>query len=194
MTSYLLTTLGVSFGINLLMFLIAFRYKTDKLTDISYAVSFVTLAIFGLASTSFTGYRLLLFLAVTVWAVRLGSFLLYRVWKKGKDGRFDEMRNSFWKFGRFWVGQALAVWVILIPSLLALKHGMSPRISLLLVLALAVWLVGVIIEGTSDLQKYRFSQVPGNHGHWIQNGLWNYSRHPNYLGEIMVWLAIYCYA
>ncbi|NCU38631.1 DUF1295 domain-containing protein, partial [Candidatus Saccharibacteria bacterium] len=83
----------VSLGINLSMFLIAYKLQSDKLTDISYAATFATLAAYGLWLSGASKYHVLLFFMVLIWAVRLGGFLLYRVTKVGKDSRFDEMRG-----------------------------------------------------------------------------------------------------
>ena len=97
MTSmYLLYALLFSLGINIVLFLVAYKFKTDKLTDAAYALSFFVLAMFGLVSHDITPARLLIAGMVTVWAVRLGGFLLYRIQKTGRDQRFDVWRNSFW--------------------------------------------------------------------------------------------------
>jgi steroid 5-alpha reductase family enzyme len=192
MTSYLLGALWISLLINLCLFLVAFRFKTDRLTDISYALTFVLLSSYGLFSCHPTTYHLVLFALVCLWAARLGGFLLYRVWKKKKDKRFDEMRNSFWKFGRFWLGQGLTVWVVLLPALMAL-HWHNAMLGKFSWLEIGLWLGGLAIEAVADWQKYKFSTQNSNKGTWIQEGLWKYSRHPNYLGEIMVWVGIYLF-
>ncbi len=193
MASYLIGALGFSLLINILMFLVAFKLQTDKFTDISYSLSFIILVIYGLSTCHATGFHLLIVSLVTIWALRLGSFLLYRVWKKGKDARFDDMRTSFWQFGRFWVLQGLAVWVILIPALLALHYHFA-HLTNLSIFGVVVWLIGLVIEAIADWQKYKFSTSPKNKGKWIESGLWKYSRHPNYLGEMKVWSGVYLVA
>lgn len=192
MWQYLLIALGVSVLINGTLFLVAYRRKTDKLTDISYALSFIALAFYALIQGPLTAYRFVLFSMIAIWAVRLGSFLLFRVWQTGKDSRFDDMRNSFWKFGKFWMSQALAVWLILIPSLLALRSDKG-SLQLAAIAGLLVWFIGLIIEATADIQKYTFSTVAANKNKWIDLGIWKYSRHPNYFGEILVWIGVYIY-
>ncbi len=192
MGHYLLTALGVSLLINTALFLVAFRRKTDKLTDASYAVSFIALGFYGLAQGPLTPYRFILFAMVTIWAVRLGGFLLFRIWHTGKDGRFDQMRGSFWKFGKFWLSQGVSVWIILIPALLALRYEHA-SLSLQALIGVLVWASGVAIEATADIQKYTFSASPANKGKWIDQGVWHYSRHPNYFGEICVWVGTYLF-
>ena len=193
MWQYLLVALGVSLLINIALFLVAFRRKTDKLTDVSYAVSFVALGFYALAQGPLTPYRFTLFALISIWAVRLGGFLLFRIWHTGKDARFDHMRGDFWKFGRFWASQGLSVWIILIPALLALRYEHAD-FSLQALIGLLVWASGLVIEATADIQKYNFSSNSANKGKWIDQGIWHYSRHPNYFGEICVWIGTYLFA
>lgn len=190
MAQFLLYALLASLGINIIMFVIAYKWRTDRLTDISYAATFVTLAILGLLSQPVTTSRIILSLIITMWAIRLGGFLLMRIWRTGIDHRFDDMRDSFRRFGKFWLLQGITVWVIMLPALLALRTETFAWSTLAFVGA-AVWLVGLYIETTADLQKYRFSQNPQNKDKWIENGIWKYSRHPNYFGEILVWIGVY---
>lgn len=190
----LIIGLVVSLVINLSMFLIAFRLQSDKLTDISYAVTFATIAIWGFVNSSHTWYHLLLMIMVLIWATRLGSFLLYRVIKNGKDARFDAMRGNFIKFGKFWLAQAVTVWVMMIPSMFAFASSAQSSSTVLLVVGLSLWAIGLICEGTADIQKLVFSSNPNNKKKWIESGIWKYSRHPNYFGEILVWIGVYCSA
>ena len=101
MLHVLLWALIVSLVINLSMFLIAYKLRSDKLTDISYAVTFITIALYGMTQSGISIGHALLAGAIGLWGMRLGGFLLYRVVKRGKDNRFDGVRESFIKFGRF---------------------------------------------------------------------------------------------
>lgn len=189
--SQLIVTLVVSLAINLSMFLVAFWRRSDKLTDISYAVTFATIAIWSFVTSSREWYHTLLMALVVVWATRLGGFLLYRVIKKGKDARFDGMRESFTKFGKFWLGQAITVWVMMIPSVFAFNA--NPSRNWIVPIGVAVWAIGLVCETIADLQKMAFSNNPANKDKWIDTGIWHYSRHPNYFGEILVWVGVYLY-
>ena len=190
-SSPLVVALGVSLLINLSMFLVAFRLQSDKLTDVSYSVTFVTIAAWAFAMSDHSWYHVTLLVMVGLWAVRLGGFLLYRVLKKGKDGRFDGMRGSFIKFGRFWLTQAATVWIVMIPAVLA--FGETPKLGLVAVVGIVVWAVGLLCETVADFQKLAFSSKPANKDKWIDTGIWSYSRHPNYFGEILVWIGVYMY-
>lgn len=190
MSTAILLSLGASLAINLILFLIAFRFKSDKLTDISYALSFLTLDVIALAYASvINAYSIMLFLIVAIWSLRIGSFLLMRVLKVGKDRRFDGLRESFIRFGKFWLGQAVTAWVLMLPVTMAQYRGGT--IQAVAYAGIAVWLAGFLIEAAADYQKYAFKQDASNNGRWIQGGLWKYSRHPNYFGEITVWTGIY---
>lgn len=189
----LVVALGISLAINILMFLIAFKLKSDKLTDISYALTFISLvALYLFERTYDNAYPLVVSWIVLVWAVRIGGFLLMRVMKKGKDKRFDGMRESFTRFGRFWLGQAITVWILMVPVLLTTDYGGD--ITRLSMIGFGVWLIGLLIESLADAQKWSFSQNPNNKGQWIHSGIWKYSRHPNYFGEITVWIGVYLFA
>ncbi len=188
----LLITLIVSLVINLVMFLIAFRFKTDKLTDISYAATFFVIVLYGVLTNAMSDYNLALFGMITLWSFRLGGFLLMRIWKMGRDKRFDGMRDNFLAFGRFWLLQAITVWIVLIPSSFAFASN-RPFVSDLSLLGIVIFITGLMIEANADLQKYRFSRNPKNKDKWIDEGIWHYSRHPNYFGEMLVWAGVYIY-
>lgn len=175
------------------MFFPAYFLRTDKLTDISYAVTFVVVAVFGLAVGGVTFPSLLIVLMVLMWAARLGGYLLIRIRKIKKDKRFDGMRESFWRFSRFWLLQGLTVWVVLLPSLLFMQKGIE-EISAFAYIGVLIWLVGLLIEAFADAQKFKFINDPANKGKWIESGLWKYSQHPNYFGEIVLWVGVYVYA
>lgn len=187
----LIVGLLVSLVINLAMFVVAFRLQSDKLTDISYAATFVTIAIWSFVMSEGSLFHVVLLAMLTVWALRLGGFLLYRVIRNGKDSRFDGVRESFFGFGKFWLAQAITVWVVMIPSVFAFYA--EANWTTLSFIGLAVWVIGFVCESVADFQKQVFSNNPANKNSWIHSGIWKYSRHPNYFGEILVWIGIYLY-
>ncbi len=186
----LLIFLALALGLNIAMFLIAYRWQTDKLTDISYAATFALLALISFVSAGFSLERFIILLLVLAWAVRLGGYLLIRIHTLGRDARFDVIRQNFWAFGKFWLGQGLAVWVIMIPALLFMA-SQRPVKPLLLALGVVIWLFGFVLESAADWQKFRFIINPANKGRWIDEGLWRLARHPNYLGEMLMWIGVY---
>lgn len=187
----MLETLIFALGLNIAMFLVAFYKKTDKLTDISYAVTFAGIVLFGALGNKMSSAQWVVTAITIFWSVRLGSYLLYRIHIIGRDKRFDEMRQSFWKFGRFWVLQGLTAWIVLIPASLLLQTNRVTEFNTLVIIGALVSVFGIVFEGISDIQKFNFIQNKQNKGKWIESGLWKYSRHPNYFGEILTWVGVY---
>ena len=188
----LLAAFIISLGINLLMFLPAFIFKTDKLTDISYSVTFVVVAAYGFIVHDFDSMNLLIDIMIFLWALRLGSYLLIRIHKMGRDKRFDGMRENFFSFIKFWILQGLSVFMVMIPALLFLSNG-NKSFTVISAVGIVIWFCGLLLETIADYQKYTFINNPVNKGSWIDQGVWKYSRHPNYLGEMMVWIGLYLF-
>lgn len=178
-------------AINLVMLVPAYYFKTDKLTDISYSLTFLIIAIFGFISSSMNASTTVLFVMLTMWALRLGIFLFMRISRAGKDRRFDGVRENFITFARFWLLQGLTVWLVLLPSLMFFDKA-TPKPCLASYIGFTLWLAGFLIELIADNQKYQFNNK-NNGSQWINIGLWKYSRHPNYFGEILLWLGVYVY-
>lgn len=172
------------------MFLPAYRYKTDKLTDISYALTFIVIALYGYFSSTKTPEHLAVTLLVSAWAVRLGSFLFMRINKMKRDKRFDGMRENFFKFLRFWLLQAVTVFVVLLGPI-ALWNSKETAVTFLSVIGILVFISGLTLEAVADRQKFQFNNDPKNKDKWIHQGVWKLSRHPNYLGEMLVWIGMY---
>lgn len=187
-----ITLLAIALGINMILFIPAFLFKTDKLTDLSYSLSFILVAIFlFLNSTANVGHIVLLGM-ILLWALRLGTYLFIRIRKMKKDKRFDGIREHFLKFLQFWAFQGVSVFVILLA---ATSYFYTPGAMLTAVsyIGLAIWALGLTIETVADIQKYRFIQNKKEGDAFIDTGLWSISRHPNYFGEILVWLGVFIF-
>lgn len=190
----ILYALLFSFTINGVMFLVAYKKKTDKLTDISYALTFFSLVTYGaIAGRVDSTYHWVLAFMVTLWAVRIGSYLLMRIRKIGKDKRFDDKRDNFVKFGSFWALQAITVWIVMLGALKFLSVSVDSASLSYMAVGFAIWGVGLVVEAIADMQKFVFINDSKNKGKWIDTGLWKYSRHPNYFGEILVWVGVFVY-
>ena len=191
----ILSTLLLSFLIQAFFFLFACLWKTDKLTDLSYSLSFIIICLFlfFLLERETSLFRpLLLSLAIVLWALRLGGYLYIRIQKMGKDLRFDGIRESFFKFLAFWIYQALGVWVLLLPVTYSLSVQNQPEKSWWDLLGVLLYSIGLLLESVADWQKYRFYLAKEKHPGWLDKGFWAYMRHPNYTGEILIWLGIFC--
>ncbi len=190
----IIITLLISFAVQTLFFIFAASFKTDKVTDLSYGLTFfiIVIALLFLAP-QLTIPVITLVSMVAIWAIRLAAYLFQRILKIKKDKRFDGIREDFLKFAQFWFFQGLTVWMIMIPFTLYLTKQVDPQLKPLNLLGLFIWLSGLIIETVADAQKFKFKSNPENKGRWIETGLWNYSRHPNYFGEILCWVGVFIY-
>jgi steroid 5-alpha reductase family enzyme len=188
----LITTLVFLISFNLLMFIPAFIFKTDKLTDISYSISFIAVSLFLFIKSEQNIVQTVLLAMILLWAIRLGTYLFIRISKTGKDKRFDGMREHFWKFSKFWLLQGFSVWVIMLSATVNFSNdGIS--LSVLHILGVSIFLIGLVIETVADYQKFVFKSNSENTG-WTNVGLWNRSRHPNYFGEMLVWIGIFTFS
>lgn len=189
----LILCLFITLFINTVLFLIAYKKQSDKLTDFAYSISFISVCIAALVLADHRSPMLWLLTAlVAIWALRLGWFLVMRIRKAGKDTRFDGIRENFWKFLQFWLAQGVVAWLLLLPVLFVAGHDAT--LTTLSFVGIGVWATALAIEIIADTQKYLFKKNPANKKRWIRTGLWRYSRHPNYFGEICVWVGMYIIA
>lgn len=186
-------SLATVLAINVVLFVIAYMKQSDKLTDFAYSISFISVCVAALVATEHQSLLLTVSaVLVFIWALRLGVFLVLRIRKAGKDTRFDGIREKFWKFLQFWLAQGVVAWLLLLPLLFVAGH--DAELTIVSVVGIVIWGIAFIIEVVADAQKYKFKQDVANAKHWIQTGLWRYSRHPNYFGEIGVWVGMYIIA
>jgi len=195
MINALLVTFAVSVGIQALLFAVAATFRTDKVTDLSYGITFITLALLLIGRDAvWLSPATALALMVVVWGLRLAGYLFFRILRIGRDARFDGVREHFWKFARFWFFQGVAVWVIMLPAILWFAlASRSAGWSLWLAAGALIWLAGLVIETIADAQKFRARNRQGDRPRWTDHGLWRYSRHPNYFGEILCWWGVFVF-
>lgn len=186
-------SLCVSIIFNVLMFVFAYVWKTDKLTDLSYTISFIVITLSFFLFSPITYYSIIILILILFWSLRLGGYLFIRIRKIKRDKRFDERRNNFFAFLKFWLLQGISVWVIMLPIITFFDSENASIFFVFSIVGLVVWGIGFIIETIADLQKYKFINDPINKGKWIDKGLWYYSRHPNYFGEIIVWIGLFLF-
>ncbi|QIM19058.1 DUF1295 domain-containing protein [Leucobacter coleopterorum] len=180
-----------AFVVQWLAYIPAAIAQTDRYFDATGALTYISVTILLLVlSPGLDPRSIILGAIVIVWAARLGSFLFMRNRRSGRDDRFDEIKTSKIRFLGVWTVQGL--WVSLTAAAAWISISSSERAPLdwTTWVGLAIWAIGFSIEVTADLQKSRFKADPGNKGKFIQSGLWSVSRHPNYFGEIMLWVGV----
>jgi steroid 5-alpha reductase family enzyme len=172
-------------------FIPAYFLQTEKFFDITGSITYILIIIMSVVFSTGADQRSILLMAlVVIWAVRLGTFLFRRIQKAGKDGRFDEIKPSFFRFLNVWTIQGLWVTFTAAAALVAITTTNRKELDLFAIIGLLIWILGFTIEVVADSQKGQFSANPANKGKFIQTGLWSRSRHPNYFGEIMLWVGI----
>ncbi|MBK6645637.1 MAG: DUF1295 domain-containing protein [Anaerolineales bacterium] len=185
---------GLAFLIQWLVFIPSYIFQTEKFFDLTGSLTYITVT--GLAvcysrySVPLDARSILLAALVMVWALRLGSFLFSRIQKAGKDDRFDELKPSFFRFLNVWTIQGLWVTFTAAAAWVAIANTTRRELDIFAVVGLLVWLLGFAFEVIADSQKSRFNADPSNKGKFIRTGLWSRSRHPNYFGEIVLWLGV----
>ena len=181
----------IAYAINWLVFVPSNRAKTEHYFDLTGSITYLTVTAVALVLSDNLDSRAVIVAAmVAVWALRLGSFLFRRVRRDGRDGRFDRIKTDPLRFFMTWTLQGL--WVLLtLAAALAIITGTERReLGWIAIVGIVVWIVGFAIEAIADQQKSVFKKNPANDGRFIKSGLWAWSRHPNYFGEITLWTGI----
>jgi steroid 5-alpha reductase family enzyme len=187
-------SVGLAFLIQWLAFIPAYLFQTEKFYDLTGSITYITVV--GVAvcysrySTDLDTRSILLAALVVIWALRLGTFLFGRIQKAGKDDRFDEIKPSFIRFLNAWTIQGLWVTFTAATALVGITTVTRKGLDVFAIVGFLVWAFGFAFEVIADSQKSRFNADPANKGKFIQTGLWSRSRHPNYFGEIVLWIGI----
>ena len=180
-----------AFVIQWLAFIPARLLQTERFYDLTGSATYIAVTLGAvIAASEPTGAQTLIAMMIFIWAGRLGSFLFRRIHAAGGDQRFDQIKVSSSRFFVAWTLQG--TWVVMtscaaVTAVLSLEQ---PSLGCVYVVGAAMWVAGFAIEVIADLQKSRFREDPANAGQFINVGLWARSRHPNYLGEILLWAGI----
>ena len=174
-----------------LIFIPSYIFETEHYFDLTGSLTYVSVTLLAILFTVDISLRdVLLALFVWIWAFRLGSFLFIRVKKAGSDGRFDLMKKDFWWFLMTWTIQGLWVFLTLAMALAAITSESKMAIDIFAIVGTLIWIFGFSIEVIADQQKTNFKDDPANKDKFITVGLWSWSRHPNYFGEMVLWIGI----
>jgi len=184
---------GVTVAMQCSFFAIAFLCAFDKVTDLAGSANFIVLALLTifLRPSDCTTRQIVLTSLVCVTRLELGAYLLYRVLKRGKDARFDEMRGKCLSFFGFWVFQMLWVYLVSAPLIYVNASDVDPPLGPADYVAWAMVAVGFVLQVAADMQKNSFRSDPANAKRVCRVGVWYYSRHPNFAGEILLWWGVY---
>ena len=182
---------ALAFLIQWVAFIPAYIFQTEKFYDLTGSFTYLTVTLIAVIFSAGADARAFLLAAlVIIWALRLGTFLFRRIRKAGKDDRFDDIKPSFIRFLNAWTIQALWVTFTASAALIGITTATRKDLDLFALIGFLVWSLGFSIEVIADAQKSRFNADPANKGKFIRTGLWSRSRHPNYFGEILLWVGV----
>lgn len=182
---------GLAFLFQWLAFIPAYLRQTEKFYDLAGSLTYITVTVLAVLLSPTVDNRSVLLLAVVViWATRLGTFLFNRVLQSGGDDRFDDIKPSFLRFLNTWTLQGLWVTFTVAAALAAITTTTRRDLGLFALAGFLIWAFGFAIEVLADAQKNQFRANPANKGRFIRSGLWAWSRHPNYFGEITLWVGV----
>ncbi len=182
-------------------FLLAQLKKDNSIVDVAWGLGFVLLAIltFALYSARLQGQYILLFM-ISIWGIRLASHIHLRAIGKEEDWRYQNMRKRWGdkyllkSFLYVFMLQGFLLYLVAVPIILVNASTTPTEIGVLEILGAAIWLFGFLWESISDYQLYKFKKNGANKGKLMTTGLWAYSRHPNYFGEIVLWWGIFLFS
>ncbi|HSH05677.1 MAG TPA: DUF1295 domain-containing protein [Anaerolineae bacterium] len=181
----------LAFVIQWVAFVPAYLNQTEHYYDLMGSVTYLSVLVFTVAFNPEMNTRgWLLVGLIAIWTIRLGSFLFLRTRKAGGDGRFDDIKTSWPQFLLVWTLQGLWVTFSVAAALAAMTSGRDVTLGILAFIGTSLWVIGFGIEVVADAQKSAFRAKPENKGKFINTGLWAWSRHPNYFGEILLWIGI----
>ncbi|MAJ45442.1 MAG: hypothetical protein CMF96_11965 [Candidatus Marinimicrobia bacterium] len=191
----LINIVGIVFIIHLILFIPSYILKTEKYFDITGTIAYLSIILFINYEFHSNNIELsfqskLVSTIVLIWALRLGLFLYFRILKFKNDVRFDEAKKSFFKYLRFWMISSLWVFLTTLNATTLIINNQKQINITLLTTGIILWLVGFIIEFIADYQKFKFKNKESNKNKFIETGIWSYSQHPNYFGEITMWIGI----
>ncbi len=182
---------SIGFTLHWLLFVPSFIFQTEHYFDLTGSISYIaSVTVAALMHPLLDLRGLIICVLIAIWAARLGSFLFMRVKKAGQDRRFNEIKTRFWRYLFTWTLGGAWVFITMAAGLAAITSMTQRPLGVFLILGVALWIIGFAVEVIADRQKTNFRKNPENSEKFITTGLWAYSRHPNYFGEIVLWLGI----
>ena len=185
----------LAFAIQWIAFIPAYVFQTEKFYDLTGSLTYLSVIWYSLvfSSNHFTnlnGANIAIVLLISLWAIRLGSFLFMRIHHDGEDKRFRSIKPSASQFFMTWTLQGLWVSLCSMCALTAISSTTGVVMNAFFYIGLALFILGFVVEVIADKQKSAFRANKENKDKFITSGLWAKSRHPNYFGEIVLWAGI----
>ena len=199
----LAVNLGVVFAAVILLWLVSIAIRDVSIIDLSFATILTVVATVAfLLGNGAAARKQLILVLVTVWAFRITFFLVKRSWGHGEDPRYtklrgwvDDERAFIWlSLRKVFLLQGVVIWLVSLPIQVAQVYPLPTALGWPAFAGIALWLMGMFFEVVGDFQLARFRADPEMKGQVLQTGLWKYSRHPNYFGELCIWWGLFLIA
>ncbi|MEJ2604323.1 MAG: DUF1295 domain-containing protein [Gammaproteobacteria bacterium] len=199
----LAANLGVTMGAVLLLWLVSIPLRDVSIIDMAFAMILLAVTVVTWTMTDGAQPRKnLILLLVALWAVRITAHLVRRNWGHGEDPRYTKLRSwvaddraFIWlSLRQVFLLQGVVLWLVSLPVQVGQIYRVPAELGVPAALGTAVWLLGFVFETVADRQLARFRADPANKGKVLDTGLWRYSRHPNYFGELCVWWGLFLVA
>ncbi len=182
---------ALAFAVNWAAFIPAAIKQTEHFYDLTGGLTYITVTVVAVLLSSPLDLRSAIVAGMVLfWSIRLASFLFMRISRAGKDSRFDDIKKQPPRFLLAWTLQGLWVLLTAACALAIITGGNREPLGVIGYVGIAVWATGILIEIVADQQKSAFRADPANKGRFITTGLWAWSRHPNYFGEIVLWTGM----
>ncbi|GIV33930.1 MAG: hypothetical protein KatS3mg031_1465 [Chitinophagales bacterium] len=179
-----------------LLFVIALLKKDNSIVDIGWGVGFILIAFTVLIlSKNFSNESILVVVLTLLWGLRLAVYIFLRNYKRGEDYRYRQWReewgkNVIWRsYLQIFVLQGFIMWLVALPLMNTIPSGSILGVAEWI--GCAFWITGFLFESVGDMQMHFFKKKPENRGKIMRQGLWRFSRHPNYFGESLLWWGIF---
>jgi len=186
---FLMTSAIIAIMVELPFYVLSALRLSDKVEELAYGLGYVAVALTTLLlKNTFHMRQVMVASLVCIWGLRLSIFLLYRTFHT-KDFRLAPIHRNLVTATSFWFYQTLEIWLNSLPVVLVNSFGHNPSIGIVDMVGYLLWIIGFGIETVADYQKFQYKQE--HKTHWCNVGLFKYSRHPNYFGEILLWFGIF---
>lgn len=198
---YPLITLAIISVYMLVVYLIGRTIRNFSIVDVAWAFNFLFISAIILSLTGITTNRaLIVYTLASLWSLRLGIHLSVRVLGhiREEEGRYRQLREEWaknlnGKFLAFFLMQGFSNVFLAIPYFLMVLNTKA-EMNALEYIGAGMWFISIAGEGISDYQLKAFKADPDNKGKVCDIGLWNYSRHPNYFFQLMIWISVFIMA
>ena len=190
----------VLFAYMTLWFIVSLIKRRNDIADVAWGMGFILLAWISLfISAGFEARQILVVALISIWGLRLAWHIYSRNKGKAEDYRYLAWRKEWGKwfylrsYLQIYLLQGALLFIIILP-VLAINKTSGPALGLVAFFGVALWLLGFFFEAVGDWQLTKFIKDPKNKGKLIQSGLWRYTRHPNYFGEVVLWWGVWLIA